>query len=392
MSKKINIGYILTYFFYHGLTAVIYGFGLYSLIQRGYSSSKAGLALALASVIGLILQPLLSNLVDNSNLLDQFKMAIICALGTILFSILNYFSNTDNLFLLIIYILNVTSYIVCEPFLNAFLSLFEKGNISINFPIVRAFGSLSYSIFCFILGKLTIYYNYPSVTLSLIVLSICLLLAIIFLNSKYKEIKTDIKADKKDTVSYKEFIKNNKGYIVIIVFLSIIYFAYMSFDNYMLLVIEYVGGNSGDNGTVLSFKAIFETIGMMIIYPIISRKISLNTILKISAISFLIKVILETIASNLFMLYVAQMFQCLSFSFIYPGMVMYVNKKISLKEVTRGQACITMSCTIGNIFSSLAAGIVADNFGIKAMEYLALAAMIIGSIGFIIALNKNEKV
>lgn len=391
MSKKINIGYILTYFFYHSLTAVIYGFGLYSLIQRGYSSSEAGISLALASVVGLILQPLLSNISDNSKKFGQFEMAIVCAIGTIIFSILNYLSHTNNLILQIAYIMNIAFYIACEPFINAFSSLFEKANININFAVVRAFGSLSYSIFCFVLGKLTIIYDYPSVTISLVLLSVLLLLVIIYLNNEYKKIKIDIKKEKEDTVSYKEFIKNNKGYILIIVFLSIIYFAYMCFDNYMLLAIEYIGGNSGDNGSILSFKAIFEMIGMMFIFPIISKKINLNTILKISAISFLIKILLETIAPNLFVMYLAQIFQGLSFSFLYPGMVMYVNKHISLKEVTRGQACITMACSIGNIFSSLAAGIIADSLGIKAMEYVALVSIIIGSLGFIFAINKNGK-
>lgn len=391
MSKRINIGYILTYFFYHSLTAVIYGFGLYSLIQRGSTSSEGGILLAIASVVGLLLQPILSNISDNSKKFGQFEMAIVCTLGTILFSILNYFSNTNNLLLQIVYVLNIAFYGASEPFINAFYSLFEESNIKINFAVVRAFGSLSYSIFCFVLGKLTVIYNYPSVTISLVILSTLLLLVITYLNNEYKKIKVEKEIKKEDSISYKDFINNNKGYILIIVFLSIIYFAYMCLDNYMLLVVEYVGGNSGDSGSILSFKAIFEMIGMMFIFPFVSKKISLNKILYISAISFLIKILLETIAPNLFILYLSQVFQGLSFSFLYPGMVMYVNKHISSKEITRGQACITMSCSIGNIFSSLAAGILADSVGVKVFEYVALASIVIGALGFIYAINKNER-
>lgn len=391
MSKKINTGYILTYFFYHMLTAIIYGFGLYSLIQRGFSSAVGGISLAIASVIGLILQPLLSNISDNSKKFGQIEMAIICTVGIILFSILNNFSNTNNIFLLIVYIALVTLYIVCEPFLNAFSSLFEKSNIKINFAVVRAFGSLSYAIMCFVLGKLTIKYDYPSVTITLMVVSILLLLVIFYLNKEYKNIKCDIKEDKDVLVSYKDFIKNNKGYILVIVFLSIIYFAYMCFDNYMLLAVEYIGGTSEDNGTILSFKAICEMIGMMFIYPYLSKKVSLNKLLYISAIAFLVKTIFQTIAPNLTVMYISQILQAIGFSFLYPGMVMYANSHISSKEVTRGHACITMACSIGNIFSSLAAGIIADSMGVKAMEYLAVITIVIGALGFIYAINKNEK-
>lgn len=392
MNKKFNIGYILTYFFYHGLTAVVYGFGVYTLTERGFTSGEAGLVLAIANIVGFILQPILSNMSDHSKKLDPFTMSIYSICLMMVFSVLNMFANTSGILLAIVFICMMSLYICTEPLLNAFSGKFEKANIKINFAVTRAAGSLSYSIMCFVLGKLTVIYSYPSANISMILIAILLLVNLFILRKNYKQV--EVKDDsnvKKENISFIEFIKHNKSYMQIIFFLMLIFLAFACFDNFMLLAVEPLGGDSGDMGSILSFKAIVEMLGMALLFPYLEKRMELEKILRIAAISYTLKIAMQTFAPSLFWMYVAQLLTCVSFSFMIPAMVIYINKMMDEKEVTRGQAFFTMSVSLGNIFASLLAGTIADAFGIKMMEYMSLAICTIGLIGFIIYLNKNSK-
>ena len=57
-------------------------------------------------------------------------------------------------------------------------------------------------------------------------------------------------------------------------------------------------------------------------------------------------------------------------------------------EITRGQAFVTMACVFGAFFSSSTTGIIADNFGIDVMKYIAIGVTLIGVIGYLILLKK----
>lgn len=392
MNKKINIGYILTYFFFHGLTAVVYGFGVYSLTERGFSSGEAGVVLAIANIGGFFLQALFSNVSDISKKFDTFTMSLVSTCLIILFSILNMFINTSGILLSIVFICMMSLYVGTEPLLNAFSGVFEKANIRINFAVVRAAGSLSYAIMCYVLGKLTVLYSYPSASISMLVIGIFLLIDLFIMRKFHKEVEVNGEVvEKKEKVPFVEFIKHNKTYMQLIFFLVLIQFAFAFFDNFLLLVLEPLGGNSGDMGTILSFKAIIEMLGMALLFPYLLKKMELEKILKLAALSYALKIIIQTFAPSILWIYVAQLLTCVSFSLMTPAMVLYVNKYISEKEATRGHAFFTMAFALGNIFASLFAGIIVERFGVKTMEYVASIVAIIGFIGFSLYINKNSK-
>lgn len=384
--------YPLTYVFYTGLVAVVYGFGIYSLTERGYTSAQAGICLALANILSFILQPILSNIADNSKRINSFGMSLITTFVVIIFSICNMFANKNSIWLTLIFIISVAFYTATEVFINSFSSLFQIANIKINFSLIRSCGSLSYSILCFILGKLTVLYSYPSVNIMMVILSLGLFFVILALKNGFKDYDLNIvNHSNNENISYKEFVVNNKSFMITIFFYMLIFFAYMCFDNFMLLATEYIGGNSGDMGSIQSFKAIAEMFGMIVLFPYLTKKFKLENILKISSLAYIVKIAIQTFSNSLAMMYFAQIFQAFSFAFMLPGMILYINKTIDKKAITRGQALATMASTLGSILSSLAAGTIADSLGVKAMEYVSLITIIVGSLGFILSLNKHAK-
>lgn len=389
MNQKIEIKYSLSLFLFHCLTAIVYGFGVYCLKERGFSSSTSGILLASSSFFAFIMQALLADLSDKSKKINAFGICLFCALIIFVFSIFNFLLTKAGILLAIVFIVGTSFYIALEPFINTLNSKFVYCGININYPKARSFGSISYAIFCFLLGILTNSFDYKSVLLFAILASLFLLIDLTMIKKDFDVVKdNEVRKEKEETVSFKQFIKNNKYFTLLMLSLACIYYGYLAFDNFMILLIENLGGNSNDLGSILGFKAVIECFGIFFLYPFLSKKIKLNKLLLIAAFAYLLKAILTSISFNIFGLYLAQIAQCLSFAIMYPGVVELANRVLKENEITRGQALCVMACVFGAFFSSSTTGIIADSLGLTAVKYIAIGVTAVGVIGYLILLNK----
>lgn len=389
MNKKIEIKYSLSLFLFHCLTAIVYGFGVYCLKERGFSSSSAGMLLASSSFIAFIMQALLADLSDKSKKINVFGICVFCALIIFIFAIFNYLLTKANALLAIVFVVGTSFYIALEPFINTLNSKFAYCGININYSRARSFGSISYAIFCFLLGILSNMFDYKSVLLFAILASLFLLIDLMIIKKDFDVVKdNEVKKEKEETVSFKQFVKNNKHFTLLMLSLACIYYGYLTFDNFMILLIEDLGGNSNDLGSILGFKAVVECFGIFFLYHYLSKKIKLNNLLLLGAFGYLLKAILTSLSFNVFGLYLAQLTQCISFAIIYPGMVELSNRVLKENEITRGQAFCTMACVVGSFFASSTTGIIADNFGIGAMKYIAIIMSLLGLFGYVVLLKK----
>ena len=389
MNKKIEIRYSLSLFLFHCLTAIVYGFGVYCLKERGFSASTSGILLASSSFFAFIMQALLADLSDKSKKINAFGICIFCALIIFVFSIFNFLLTKAGILLAIVFIVGTSFYIALEPFINTLNSKFSYCDININYPKARSFGSISYAIFCFLLGILTNTFDYKSVLLFAILASLFLLIDLTMIKKDFDVVKdNEVRKEKEEKVSFKQFIKNNKYFTLLMLSLACIYYGYLAFDNFMILLIENLGGNSNDLGSILGFKAVIECFGIFFLYPFLSKKIKLNKLLLIAAFAYLLKAILTSISFNIFGLYLTQFAQCLSFAIMYPGVVELANRVLKENEITRGQALCVMACVFGAFFSSSTTGIIADSLGLAAVKYIAITVTLIGVIGYLILLNK----
>lgn len=390
MQKQIDFKNSLSFFFFHAITCVIYGFSVYTLKERGFSSSDTGYFFAIASFIAFLLQIILADICDKSNKISVFEMSTICAFIISICAIVNFFLESSSIFLAIIFILGTTLYISLEPLINTLSSKFSYCGININFAKARAWGSISYAIFCFILGSLSNLFSYKVIILFFILFSIGLFIDLTLLKKDYKKVNNRI-YEEKHSISYKEFIKNNKRFILLVFFLSYIYYGYLMLDNFMLLIIEDIGGNTNDLGSILGVKAIIEYLGILLVFPFLLKRVKLNKLLIFGTLMFLLKAICIFLCPNITYLYLIQIIQGLSFSIMMPGDVELAFRVLKENEITRGQAFLTMACVFGSFFGSLTTGFIVDSFGVKYMEMMAIVASFVGSLGFMLLINKVNK-
>ena len=392
LEKRINIDHIFIHSFFQMMAGIVYGFGVFILINRGYSSGQAGLCMSLASIFCFFVAPTISNFLDNSDKVSAFEAVVLLSLVITCLYGVNYFLGSKCLLLSIVFILAHGFYSAQEPCINSMSSKFIANGLNIGFTTARAAGSFSYGLVCAIFGILTQNHSYKIVIIGGIIFSFLTAMITLRIRSNYKLYdKRDLESvNKEENVSFKDFLKNNKLFLVLCVFLTGLFIGYTSTDNFMLLITENVGGNSSDMGLILAFKALVEAISIFM-FPVFLKHIKLDNLLKISAISFVIKQAVFCIAPNVFFLYIGQCFQMISFAIIFPGMVEYVNVNLKKKETYRGNAIFTQTISIGSIISSVLAGNIAEIYGVPTMNVVALLITIASAIGFVLTIIYKNK-
>ena len=362
------------------------------LIERGYSSSAAGLCFTCVNLTGLILTPFLSNYLDNNDKVSVFDVIMLFSMGFCLLYFINFFLDTKCLLLSIVFIVSNSLYVLLDPIVNSISSKVNQYGINIPYTGARALGSVSYGTMCAVFGFLSNRFSYISVIIGGIVFSLALFICGTIGNKQFKKIKetNSLVEEDNDRVSIKEFVKNNKNYLILCLCITGIFIGYTSVDNFILLVTTNVGGTNQDMGCLLAYKAALEGIAISS-FPLVLKKVKLENTLYIAVVAFIIKQLVITLAPNVFWLYIGQTFQLISYSFLTPGIVAFVNKYLKKRERIRGISMYSMTVGIGSAVSSTTSGYILDLFGVRAMNIYALSITIISVIGFIITLRYREK-
>lgn len=371
------------------------------LLDMGYDNAEIGIILAVASVVSVFLQPVLANLSDMSKRLDAISVAGISTVIMMVMQVGLFIIKGKSIALWVIYVLLMAWELALQPLFNSLARRLSESGFKINFGICRAGGSLAYAILTSIIG--TFVEKYGTVILPRTGLAIlALLLGMILLCSrslkKAMEQKADavaasgetVEPEKYEEISMSMFVKRNKLFIVLNVFIMILFFQNTITNNFMYQIVTGVGGTSEDMGRIFGVMAALEIPGLFF-FNNIHKKFSCSTLLKFAAAAFVGKVLTLYLANSVFMVYAAHFFQLFSFSIFLAGIVQFINEIMERGEAVRGQAVYTTAITIGGVFANIAGGIILDVSGPKVMLLVSTILTVIGAAGVFLLIGKIDK-
>ena len=400
-TLKLNseyAGVFGTYWMYYG---IISSFCSAYLLDMGYDNAEIGIILAVASVVSVFLQPVLANLSDMSKRLDAISVAGISTVIMMVMQVGLFIIKGKSIALWVIYVLLMAWELALQPLFNSLARRLSESGFKINFGICRAGGSLAYAILTSIIG--TFVEKYGTVILPRTGLAIlALLLGMILLCSrslkKAMEQKADavaasgetVEPEKYEEISMSMFVKRNKLFIVLNVFIMILFFQNTITNNFMYQIVTGVGGTSEDMGRIFGVMAALEIPGLFF-FNNIHKKFSCSTLLKFAAAAFVGKVLTLYLANSVFMVYAAHFFQLFSFSIFLAGIVQFINEIMERGEAVRGQAVYTTAITIGGVFANIAGGIILDVSGPKVMLLVSTILTVIGAAGVFLLIGKIDK-
>jgi len=371
------------------------------LLDMGYDNAEIGIILAVASVVSVFLQPVLANLSDMSKRLDAISVAGISTVIMMVMQVGLFIIKGKSIALWVIYVLLMAWELALQPLFNSLARRLSESGFKINFGICRAGGSLAYAIFTSIIG--TFVEKYGTVILPRTGLAIlALLLGMILLCSrslkKAMEQKADavaasgetVEPEKYEEISMSMFVKRNKLFIVLNVFIMILFFQNTITNNFMYQIVTGVGGTSEDMGRIFGVMAALEIPGLFF-FNNIHKKFSCSTLLKFAAAAFVGKVLTLYLANSVFMVYAAHFFQLFSFSIFLAGIVQFINEIMERGEAVRGQAVYTTAITIGGVFANIVGGIILDVSGPKTMLLVSTILTVVGAAGVFLLVGKIDK-
>ena len=182
--------------------------------------------------------------------------------------------------------------------------------------------------------------------------------------------------------------KHAKKFILFLVGFVLVYFAHTIINNFFIQIITNIGGTSADMGNAVFVAAMLE-LPTMAFFTKMSEKINCGTLIKFSILMFCVKHALTYFATNMIMIYLAQVCQMFAYALFVPASVYYVNEKIAVADRVKGQSLVTTSMTLSGVFANFAGGIMLDALGVG---HVLLAGVVLSIVGAVIVISMTEKV
>lgn len=392
--KSLNIKYMASQIFYFGAFAAMMGYASVYLLHKGFSNSTIGIILSLCSILAVFMQPALASFADNHKNIEIRKIInTIVAIAIILsVALLVIPTNQTLIFILIVAIFSLETTIM--PLINTLAFIFEKYGIQINFGIARGLGSVAYALTSMALGYIVEWFSPDLLPICYVVFNALLFIVVhLFVLPKNAQIvnadeESETEAEVQENVSLLKFSSKYKKFIVFLLGFVLVYFAHTIINNFFIQIVTNVGGNSSDMGNAVFLAAMLE-LPTMAYFTKLSQKVNCGTLIKASIVLFLAKHAITYLATNMVMIYIAQVLQMGAYALFIPASVYYVNCKVDNKDIVKGQSFVTTSMTMSGVFANIIGGILLDAVGVS--EVL-LIGVILSLIGAVIVLFTVEKV
>ncbi len=392
--KSLNIKYMASQIFYFGAFAAMMGYASVYLLYKGFSNSTIGIILSLCSILAVFMQPALASFADNHKNIEIRKIInTIVAIAIILsVALLVIPTNQTLIFILIVAIFSLETTIM--PLINTLAFIFEKYGIQINFGIARGLGSVAYALTSMALGYIVEWFSPDLLPICYVVFNALLFIVVhLFVLPKNAQIvnadeESETEAEVQENVSLLKFASKYKKFIVFLLGFVLVYFAHTIINNFFIQIITNVGGNSSDMGNAVFLAAMLE-LPTMAYFTKLSQKVNCGTLIKASIVLFLAKHAITYLATNMVMIYIAQVLQMGAYALFIPASVYYVNCKVDNKDIVKGQSFVTTSMTMSGVFANIIGGFLLDAVGVS--EVL-LIGVILSLIGAVIVLFTVEKV
>lgn len=383
----------------------ISSFAAVYLIHKGFNTTMIGVILSLASVLSVILQPLIASYADKTTkvALRTIVMLLMCVVFLLTIALCLF---PSSLLIAVAYVLINAIQCTLIPLFNSLAIQYMNKGIPLNYGLARGISSLSYAFMSSFIGIIINRFS-ADVIIYLFLVSYALLIISIYfykLSNKNESIvelhlenikQTDSLATlhndttDRNSLSMFQFIKTYKKFMLLLLGCAMLFFSHNLIGTYLINIMEEAGGNSKDMGISLSIAAALE-LPTMAAFVFLIKKVKCNTLLKVSAFFFFIKAALTFFAPNILSLHFAQSMQLLAFALFTPASVYYVNSIIREEDKVKGQSLLGVAIMgIAGTLANISGGKMIDTIGVS---YMLLIGTLVAGIGFLFVCMFTEKV
>ncbi len=393
-SRIYTVKYALVQALYWAVLCAIMGFAVVYMAASGYSNSEIGVIMAISNLIVVVFQPALATLADRNQKLTLRKIISVFSICMLAAAVGMLFLEKASIVMTVCLIASMVAISVIQPFLNSIAVQLEAQGVAVNFGLCRSCGSVAYAVVSTVEGILIEKKTIAVVPVVMIILLVGLLIGIVVIGNVesvgQKENIADKEMQNEEAKGLFVFLSENKRFGVFLVGVVLIFYTHMITSNYLIQIVENVGGNSSHMGIASSIAAIVE-LPAMIFFVKLVKKIRCQTLLRISGVFFAVKYLGLFLAGSVEMIYVAQVFQFGAYALFIPAVVHYVSRLFGNADMIKGQSMVTTATTLGTVFASIIGGRILDVYGTEEMMFTAVIVAVIGVVLMAIGVENTEK-
>lgn len=388
MKKSLTFQYTFHQMAYWATAAGVVSFATAFLLQKGFAASVVGTLLATGNLLSCAFQPILADRADRigGNVL-KWLTAGLTLISAACFVSIQLLPLPEMAFGLL-YLLGVFAFDAMNPLMNALNVSYMTNGYSINYGLSRGLGSLAYAFAALVIGKIMARFGADW----MVWISLGLLAVNGVMTVTYPSLTVSVSEKKQNTecCSIPVFFRRYRWYCVSLLGVMLLGMFHAMTENYLIEIVTPLGGDSGTVGVALFVATAIEAL-VLVYFDRVRGKISDNWLLKLAGISFVLKAVLFLAASNVMTIYIIQLIQATSYTFLSPTQMYYANNKISPADMVKGQAFITASYTLGCAAGNFAGGQLISAFGIRAMLLAGVAMAAAGTAVFFLTVDKNDR-
>ena len=204
-----------------------------------------------------------------------------------------------------------------------------------------------------------------------------------------RQIAADVSRQKTAASSIPVFFRRYPWYCLSLLGVMAMGIFHAMTENYLIEIVSPLGGDSGSVGIAL-FIATGVEAAVLVYFSKVRKVISTGWLLKIAALSFLLKSFLFLLARDVWMIYLIQLLQATSYTFLSPTQMYYATEKIPASDMVKGQAFITAAYTLGCAGGNFLGGQLLSYFDLRTMLVAGVAIAAAGTAVFFLTVDRRD--
>lgn len=386
MKKNLTIRYSVLQFSYWAAAMGAASFATTYLLERGLSSGLVGILLAASGLLACLTQPFMASYADRSKKYVLPQLILLLSGLCILCFSLQLISGLPVLTAGILYILGMWSSDAIHSLINALSVACNKAGYPINYGAARGMGSVASGTSALVLGYIIAKLGSNWMFLFLIAFRLISMIAVLGFPKLEKQIS--VPGAINESCSIAQFFLRYKWYCLSLLGIAFLGMFHAMTESYLIVIMERLGGDSSNVGTALFISSLSGA--PVIFFSSFFRKYLKDTsLLKIAALSFLLKSVLFCLAPAIGFVYALELLQATSYGFLGPTQVYFAGNRVKPVDMVKGQAFIAAAYSLGCSGGNFAGGQLL-NFGVHTMLIAGVVMALMGTLILFLTVNKSD--
>ena len=334
----------------------------------GYNNRELGLIMAAGSVGAALLSPLLGSWIDrNRRIRHAGVVYVLLIIQTALLLALR-FNPARNVFSAVCYALYMTALLPVNAMNLDLCVRLEHARALLNFGLARSMGSFAFVMISTLLGVLTERFSFLVLPWAGIVVIALQAAGNLLIDRDLRKYEASMPPEASSAVeksaSLAAFVRENPGFSIMLLGTILIYIAHNMDGNFLINLIENLGGGTAIMGYVAAFTAIVE-VPVMMFSSRLPKRWSTADYIRLSFVFFVIKTLAYALAPNIPLFFAARTLQAPSYALYTVLIVSYADSVVARKDSAKAQSLAFAVTTVGSVLSSLLGGQLFDTMGVR---------------------------